>query len=92
MQISNDQRIQRAQTFDEIAELYDQGRREPPGWLYDTLFSSAGLDPARARILEIGCGTGKSTLPLARRGCHVVALRWAQSSLASRGNIWSKIG
>ena len=74
MQISAEQRLQRAQTFDEIAELYDRGRREPPSWLYDTLFSSSGLDPALTRILEIGCGTGKSTLPLARRGCHVVAL------------------
>ncbi|MBT9332626.1 class I SAM-dependent methyltransferase [Paracidobacterium acidisoli] len=66
--------MQRSRTFDEIAELYDEGRREPPGWLYDTLFSSSGLDPAGTRILEIGCGTGKSTLPLARRGCDVVAL------------------
>lgn len=74
MRIAADQRLQRAQTFDEIAELYDRGRREPPGWFYDTLFSSSGLDPARTKILEIGCGTGKSTLPLARRGCSVVAL------------------
>ncbi|MGB6191777.1 MAG: hypothetical protein WBF42_04865, partial [Terracidiphilus sp.] len=74
MQISADRRLQRARTFDEIAELYDQGRREPSGWLYDTLFSSSGLDAAHARILEIGGGTGKSTLPLATRGCHVVAL------------------
>ncbi len=74
MQIANDQRIRRAQTFDGIAELYDLGRREPPDWLYDTIFSFSGLDPAQASILEIGCGTGKSTLPLARRGCHVVAL------------------
>ncbi|HUN84388.1 MAG TPA: methyltransferase domain-containing protein [Terracidiphilus sp.] len=89
MQIPADQRIQRARTFDEIAELYDRGRREPPGWLYDVLFSSSGLDPS-ARILEIGCATAKSTLPLARRGCHVVALemganlaRLAQQHLAS---------
>lgn len=74
MEIPPDKRIQRARTFDEIAELYDHGRREPPDWLYETLFSSAGLDPAKTRILEIGCGTGKSTLPLARRGCRVVAL------------------
>ena len=74
MKISAEQRLQRAQTFDEIAELYDLGRREPPGWLYDTLFSSLSLDPVRTHILEIGCGTGKSTLPLARRGCQVVAL------------------
>ncbi len=82
MQLSENQRIARARTFDQIAELYDQGRREPPAWLYEDLFSSTGLDPARARILEIGCGTGKSTLPLARRGCPVVALEMG-ANLAS---------
>jgi 2-polyprenyl-3-methyl-5-hydroxy-6-metoxy-1,4-benzoquinol methylase len=79
MQIPAEQRLQRAQTFDEIADLYDQGRREPPSWLYDTVFSSSGLDPVRAHILEIGCGTGKSTLPLARRGCNVVALEMGKN-------------
>ena len=74
MQLSNQQRILRARTFNEIAELYDKARREPPEWIYECLFASTGLDPAAARILEIGCGTGKSTLPLARRGCHIVAL------------------
>jgi hypothetical protein len=74
MQISAEQRWQRAQAFDEIAELYDQGRREPPSWLNETLFSCSVLDPGRTSIPEIGCGTGKSTLPLARRGCQIVAL------------------
>ncbi|HEV2275478.1 MAG TPA: class I SAM-dependent methyltransferase [Acidobacteriaceae bacterium] len=94
MQIPAERRVQRAQTFDKIAELYDQGRREPPGWLYDALFSSSGLDPTHMRILEIGCGTGKSTLPLARRGCHVVALemgsnlaRLARQHLAAFPNV-----
>ena len=82
MQPSEDQRIRRAQTFDEIAELYDQGRREPPAWLYEAIFSTSQLDPTTARILEIGCGTGKSTLPLARRGCHVFALEMG-ANLAS---------
>lgn len=72
--LNDDDRLRRAQTFDEIAELYDQGRREPPDWFYDDLFAETGIDPATVKILEIGCGTGKSTLPLARRGCHVVAI------------------
>lgn len=88
MQIAAGERLQRAQTFDEVAELYDQGRREPPAWLYDTLFSSTGLAPAVARILEIGCGTGKSTLPLARRGCNVVALEMgANLACVARHNL-----
>ncbi len=74
MQFSGPQRIARAQTFDQIAELYDRGRREPPAWIYSTLFNKTHLNPAVARILEVGCGTGKSTLPLASLGAHVVAL------------------
>jgi trans-aconitate methyltransferase len=34
----------------------------------------SGLDPVRTHTLEIDCGTDKSTLPLARPGCHVVPL------------------
>jgi len=64
-------RIRRAHTFDEIAELYDRGRREPPDHLFNDLFAQAGIEPSSARILEIGCGTGQATLPLARRGCHI---------------------
>jgi SAM-dependent methyltransferase len=67
-------RIRRAHTFDAIAELYDRGRREIPGHILDDLFAQAGLDPSSTRILEIGCGTGQATLPLARRGCHIVCV------------------
>lgn len=74
MQLLGSERIARAHTFDTVADLYDRGRREPPSWIYSTLFDETGLNPAVARILEAGCGTGKSTLPLAKMGAHVVAL------------------
>src|SRR5882757_2109718 len=90
MELSEETRLQRAQTFDQIAGLYDRGRREPPGWLYDTVLTESRLDAATARVLEIGCGTGKSTLPMARRGASILALemganltRLAQHHLAS---------
>jgi len=67
-------RLARARTFDEIAELYDRGRREVPAFVFDDLFALSGIDPATARVLEIGCGTGQATLPLARRGCEVVCI------------------
>jgi SAM-dependent methyltransferase len=74
VRLSTQERLQRARTFDEIADLYDQGRREPPEWLYDDLFAESRIDPRTAQVLEIGCGTGKSTLPLVRRGARVLAL------------------
>jgi len=94
MRLSDDERLRRAATFDEIADLYDQGRREPPGWLFDTLFARSQINEHTAHVLEIGCGTGKSTLPVARRGTRVLALemgpnlaRRAQQNLAGFPNV-----
>lgn len=74
MRAIRENRERRAATFDEIAELYDLGRREPPAWLFDEVFANIPLAPADADILEIGCGTGQATLPLAQRGCGVLAV------------------
>ena len=60
-------------TFDEVAELYDKHRPGYPSALFDDLISLARLKP-RSRLLEIGCGTGKATLPLAQRGHSLVCL------------------
>jgi SAM-dependent methyltransferase len=54
-------------TFDSAAALYQQARPDYPDELYDTLVEAAGLATG-ARLLEVGCATGKATLPLARRG------------------------
>lgn len=59
--------------FDEAADLYDRARPRYPEPLFDDLVAIAGLRPG-ARILEIGCGTGQATLPLARRGYAIDAV------------------
>ncbi len=61
------------QTFDQVAELYDQARPGYPEQLFDDLFSIGGLKHG-ASVLEIGCGTGQATIPLARRGSRLVCL------------------
>lgn len=60
-------------TFDEAAELYRRARPCYPPALVDDLVRLAGIGPA-GRVLEIGCGTGQMTLPIAERGCEIVAV------------------
>jgi SAM-dependent methyltransferase len=60
-------------TFGQAAELYDQCRPGYPPQMFADLAGLAGLGP-HAQVLEIGCGTGQATLPLARLGCTVVAM------------------
>lgn len=52
---------------DEVADLYDRVRPGYPDVLFDDIAAYANLR-ADARILEVGCGSGQATLPLAMRG------------------------
>jgi hypothetical protein len=60
-------------TFDLAADVYDTARPSYPAELFDDLVGLAELKPG-ARLLEIGCGTGKATRPLLERGFHVVCV------------------
>jgi SAM-dependent methyltransferase len=60
-------------TFDEAPELYDRARPGYPEAVLDDLTRLARLRPG-SRVLELGCGTGQATVPLATRGCEVVAI------------------
>ncbi|HEX3731699.1 MAG TPA: class I SAM-dependent methyltransferase [Mycobacteriales bacterium] len=67
---SPDERWQRALSFGQVAELYDQWRPGYPDALYtDVLGCGTG-----SHALEAGAGTGRATLELARRGASVVAV------------------
>ncbi len=57
-------------TFDEEAERYDRARPGYPSDVFEDLAQLTGLSPGD-RILEIGCGTGQATVPLAERGYYV---------------------
>jgi SAM-dependent methyltransferase len=69
----NGDREQLRVTFDSAAEQYDRARPDYPPELLDELVELAGLRPG-ARLLEVGCGTGKATLALARRGFPVTCV------------------
>jgi SAM-dependent methyltransferase len=62
-----------ARTFDTVADRYDAARPGYPEELYDNLIELAALRPG-ACLLEVGCGTGKATLPLLERGYRVVCV------------------
>jgi SAM-dependent methyltransferase len=63
----------RTSPFDAVADLYDAMRPGYPEALFDALVQAAHL-AAEARLLEIGPGPGKATLPLAQRGYHITAV------------------
>lgn len=60
-------------TFEEVPELYDRARPTYPSHLFDDLTALARL-PEGAHIVEIGCGTGQATLPLAERGYRITCV------------------
>src|SRR5579859_7335031 len=62
-----------AATFDQAAALYQRARPDYPDELFGDLIGAAGLATGD-RLLEIGCATGKATLPLARRGFRITCV------------------
>ncbi len=72
---------------DQVAQLYDRARPGYPAALVDDVIAYAAL-VADARILEIGCGTGQATLPLAQRGYAIDCLEpGAQMAAIARANL-----
>jgi ubiquinone/menaquinone biosynthesis C-methylase UbiE len=73
----------RRASFDAIARLYDQARPGYPDALFDDLCQITGVRPP-SRLLEIGCGTGHATVPLAARGLriHCIELSEKMASVA----------
>lgn len=60
-------------TFDKAASIYQDARPDYPAELYSDLLAGTALTPP-AHLLEIGCGPGKATLPLARMGFRITAV------------------
>jgi SAM-dependent methyltransferase len=69
-------------TFDRVAPLYDRARPCYPEALFDDVVSLSGVPPG-GRILEIGCGTGQATVPLARRGYRILCVELGENLAAA---------
>ena len=70
---SDDHRYGLRTTFDLEAARYDRVRPAPPATLVDAMLEQGHLKGGN-RVLEVGCGTGQATRPLAERGLMVHAL------------------
>lgn len=76
-----EQRSRLRATYDEVALAYDQARPGYPEALFDDLVSLSGIPPG-GRILEIGCGTGQATVPLAQRGYAILCIELGENLAA----------
>jgi len=74
--------MRRKESFDSVAKLYDQYRTGYPDDVVDAVIALSGVS-AGTRVLEIGCGTGQLSVPLARYGVDLVAVELGQH-LAAR--------
>src|SRR5262245_34188472 len=74
----DDRRHALRSTFDSTAERYDVARPEYPPRLFADLIALASLEPGD-RLLEIGCGTGKASLPLLEAGFTVVCVELGEA-------------
>jgi len=84
---SDAERERLRETFDQTAESYHRVRPDYPEALFDDLIVLAGLAPGD-RLLEVGCATGKATLPLARRGFRITCVELgADLAAAARRNL-----
>jgi SAM-dependent methyltransferase len=75
------------ETFESAADIYEAARPSYPERLFDDLIELAELRPG-ARLLEIGCATGKATRRLLERGFSVVCVELGvQLAEAARRNL-----
>jgi SAM-dependent methyltransferase len=84
---ADDSRESLRATFESVAGRYHHARPDYPPQLFDALTQLADLTPGD-RLLEVGCGTGKATIPLARRGYEITCVELgAELAAIARDNL-----
>ena len=88
----------RRESFDEAAPDYNLYRSGYPDTVVTAVITTSRLRPG-SRVLEIGCGTGQLTVPLAQYGAGVVAVEHgpnlaalARQNLAGFANVEVEVG
>ena len=75
-------RAHAGRSFDAWADDYDRYRPGYPGELFATIARALDL-PSRAEVADLGAGTGRATLAMARRGWRVTAIEPGGPMLAA---------
>jgi SAM-dependent methyltransferase len=70
---TEEERERLAATFDAAADRYHRARPAYPDELIERVVATTSVR-AGDRVLEVGCATGKATIPFARRGLHVTCI------------------
>ncbi len=85
------QALERSRLFDLEAERYDRCRPRYPDVVIDALL---GPEPSCLEVLDVGCGTGIATRPMAERGAKVLGVELAprMAAIAHRHGIDVEIG
>jgi SAM-dependent methyltransferase len=71
----------RRQSFDEAAEDYNRWRAGYPQAVIEDIVASGHIE-TYSRVLEVGCGTGQLSVPLAERGVELVAVELGRNLAA----------
>jgi SAM-dependent methyltransferase len=66
-------RLDRRRSFNEVAVQYDRARPAYPAAVVDAVVRVGNVQ-AESNVLEIGCGSGQLTIPLAAHGGSITAL------------------
>ncbi len=89
--ISEPERKRLRNTFNRAADRYQRARPDYPEGLIDRLVTVTGVRVGD-RLLEIGCATGKATLPLARRGFRITCIELGPELARAAGKNLSAFG
>ena len=83
--------VERSRLFGQQAERYDRCRPRYPDVVIDALL---GPEPSRLEVLDVGCGTGIASRPMAERGAKVLGVELSprMAEVAHRHGIEVEIG
>jgi len=71
--MNNEESGRRRESFDAVADYYNVYRSPYPQQVVETVIAVSNLHHG-SRVLEIGCGTGQLSVPLAQHGIDLLAL------------------